>query len=92
MTRGRYEDPFVPAEPGATYGQYRCSYRYDAGVVEVHLFTTPENTWLAFLTKAPGFPMREAQAFADDAFMAETQRNEHVRIVIDPFSFATGSM
>jgi hypothetical protein len=92
VTRVRYEDPFVPAEFGATYGDYRCSYRYDDGLVEVRLFTTSDNTWLAFLTKTPGFPMREAQAFADDAFRAETSRNEHVRIVMDPFSFATGSV
>lgn len=88
----RYEDPFVPAEFGATYGTYVCSYRYGGGLVEVHLFRTPDG-WQAFLTKAAGFPLRDAQGLADAAYRAETTRDERVRIVMDPFSFArTGTL
>ncbi len=86
VTRVRYEDPFVPGEFGATYGNYVASYRYQGGLVEVHLFTTPEREWLAFLTKAPNVPMRDAQALADDAFHEESRRTDRVRIVMDPYS------
>ncbi len=89
---GRYVDPFVTAEVGATYGEYRCSYRFHGGLVDVHLFQDRDGAWLAFLTKAPGVPIGDAQALADAAYRKEAARTGRVAIVMDPYSLPrTGS-
>lgn len=87
-----YDDPFVVAETGSAQGTYVRSYRYQGGLVEVHLFRLGDQ-WSAFLTKAPGFPLREAEPIADAAYRIETSRADRVRIVIDPYSLPrTGSL
>lgn len=88
----RYEDSLIVSEIGGGYGEYMCSYRYDDGLIEVHLFRKREGTWTAFLTKSPGVPMDDAQTFADDAYRREAKRGERVKIVMDPYSLPrTGS-
>lgn len=88
----RYEDPLVVAETGGGYGDYVCSYRYQGGLVEVRLFPKPDGSWVAFLSKAPGMPMDDAQAFADAAYHHEARRAGRVGIVMDPYSLPrTGS-